>query len=101
MSIFEAINMNTGETINLLKLGADPANKIKPISVLCSQKKLLCPFCREAVSLKHLEDQIWRFTCDSPQCSQVDFADDKRQDEFQRKEEKYYNPEHFLDDDCF
>jgi len=99
--MFEAIHKETGEIFNLFKLGKNPDNTINFLLSSCDQKLLLCPLCFEPVTMQQAEHKIWLFVCGSSKCKIPDFEDDAQRDEFQRKEEDYYNPKHYIDDDDY
>ena len=101
MKTFKATNKKNNEIINLLRLGARSNLKIPIIAEWCEQKVLLCSSCKEPVTLQYLDCQIWCFLCYSQKCNHLDFTDAKYLDEFQRKEDDFYNPDDFFDGDSF
>lgn len=101
--MFGAISKDTGKVINLFRLSEHNFNEYDPIIFLrslCAHQILLCIFCGAPVSLYQAEHNIWCFFCDSPDHSSSAFLHQIEPNDFQKKEEDYYNPEHFEDDDC-
>lgn len=99
--MFSAINKHSGLGENIFAKKNKPAPDVKFLQSCCDQGILLCHLCKTPVIFEQQEHKIWAFVCENPKHRKSFHVYDSEPDDFRKKEEDYYSPEHFEDDDIY